>query len=292
MSASWRGISSVTRREAGWLAMALLAFGPVPARAAEELNLGTIGDSPTKTIKRFTPLKDYLASKGLPIGKIVSTQTIEEMIDLLKEGKVDFVFESPYGAIQMMEAAGANPVLIREKDGVHSYRSVIFVDARSPIQGFGDLVDKVIAFQDSGSTSAYMLPKTLLQKAGYELAESTRPIPGKIAYYFAGTDANLIAHVQLGRAAAGGTDPVVVSKLPRFRILSPQSPSVPRHVMVVRPSVDHAELKVALLGMAQDPAAANVLKAIETPTGFSAFDRDPHRIMEEVKVNLGLGPAF
>lgn len=291
MAASKQRVPSLTRRGAGTLAAALLAAGLAPALAAEELNLGTIGESPTKTIRRFTPLKDYLAKKGLPIGKIVGTETVEEMIGLLKEGKVDFVFESPYGALQMMEVAGAQPVLIREKDGVRSYNSVIFVDARSPVRGFDDLVGKVIAFQDPGSTSAYMLPKTLLQQRGYALAESAQPVPGKIAYYFAGTDANLIAHVQLGRAAAGGTDPVVVATLPRFRILQPQSPSVPRNVMVIRPGLDHAALKAALLGMAHDPDAAGVLNAIETPTGFSAFEGDPGRSMEEVKVSLGLGPS-
>src|SRR5687767_411578 len=94
--------------------LALLGSG-FPALMADELKFGMISDSPSKMIKRFAPLNDYLRSKGLPMGKIVSAQSIDGMIELIKKEKVDFTFESPNGAIQIMEATGAVPVLIREK---------------------------------------------------------------------------------------------------------------------------------------------------------------------------------
>jgi phosphonate transport system substrate-binding protein len=270
------------------VALPVLCVGGTPALAVEELDLGMISDSPSKTIKLFTPLHDYLTSKGLPMGKIITTQSIGGMIDLIKEEKIDFVFESPYGAVQIMEATGAIPVLIREKDGIREYNSTIFVNRSSPIEDLDDLTGKIVVFEDPGSTSSYILPRNLLLGVGLELVESAQPIPGKVAYYFSRGDANVLAHVKLGRADAGGIDRAAVADLPQFRILSPESGYVPRHVLLVRDGVDYGDLKEALLNMAADPDASDVLTAVETPTGFSEFEGDPREIMDEVQATLGL----
>ena len=267
--------------------LSMLFAGGMPALTAEELDFGMVSDSPSKMIKRFAPLHDYLRSKGLPMGKMVSARSVDEMIDLLEGKKVDFVFESPYGATQIMDATGAVPVLIREKDGIKTYNSVIFVNNSSAIENFKDLLGKVVAFEDQESTSSYILPRTLLLNAKLELIESTKPIPNKVAYYFSRGDENVLAHVKLGRADAGGIDRGAVAELPQFRILSPESGYVPRHVLLVRDGVDYDGLKEALLNMAADPHAADVLTAVETPTGFSAFEGDPREIMDQVRASLG-----
>ena len=270
------------------VALPVLCVGGTPAVGVEPLDLGTISDSPSKMIKRFTPLHAYLASKGLPIGRISNAQSISEMIELIKGAKVDYVFESPYGAVQIMEASGAIPVLIQEKDGVREYNSVIFVNRSSPIEDLDDLNGKIVVFQDPGSTSSYILPRNLLLGAGLELVELAERVPGKIAYYFSGQDANVLAHVKLGRADAGGTNKGAVAHLPQFRILSPELRYVPRYVLLVREGVDYGDLKEALLNMEADPAASDVLTAVELPTGFSEFEGDPREVMNEVKAALGL----
>jgi phosphonate transport system substrate-binding protein len=176
-----------------------------------------------------------------------------------------------------MEATGAHPILIREKDGIREYNSVVFVNKDSDIENFADLAGKVVVFQDPGSTSAYILPRNLLAEAGLELVESERPVPGKLAYYFSGDDENLLAHVKLGKADAGGVDRTAVTQLPDFRIVPPESGYVPRHVVLVRDGPDSGALKDALLKMAADPEASEVLEAIETPTGFAACTTRPWR---------------
>ncbi len=196
------------------IALSIALMGGLPALKAEELNLGLISDSPSKMIKRLTPLNDYLKRKGLPMGKILSADSIAGMAELIKEKKVDFVFESPHGAIQIMEATGAVPVLIREKDGIREYNSVVFVNGNSPIDSLDDLKGKIVVFEDPESTSSYILPKNLLQAAGLELVESSKAVPGKVAYYFARGDTNVLAHVKLGRADAGGLDRRAVAKAP------------------------------------------------------------------------------
>ena len=270
------------------VALMVLCTAGTPVPAQEKLDLGMISDGPSKTIKLFTPLFEYLKAQGLPMGKITSAESVDGMVDLIKQGKVDFVFESPYGAAQLMEATGAYPILIREKDGIREYNSVVFVNKDSDIENFADLAGEVVVFQDPGSTSAYILPRNLLAEAGLELVESERPVPGKLAYYFSGDDENLLAHVKLGKADAGGVDRTAVTQLPDFRIVPPESSYVPRHVVLVRDGLDSGALKDALLKMAADPEASEVLEAIETPTGFSEFEGDPSKIMNDLKAALGL----
>jgi hypothetical protein len=126
----------------------------------------------------------------------------------------------------------------------------------------------------------------LLLDAGLELVASGKPVPGKVAYYFSRDDANVLAHVKLGRADAGGINKEAVVHLPQFRTLSPESGYLPRHVLLVRDGVDYGELKKALLAMAADPAASDALAAMETPTGFSEFVGDPRETMDRVRAIL------
>ena len=141
-------------------------YGPVDAVSAEQLNLGMIDDSASKMIKRFTPLMNYLNDNGVSAGKIVTARTVDQMVEFFDEGKVDFMFESPYAALELMDKTGAVPILIREKSGVKSYNSVIFVKKDSPVKAFSDLVGKVVAFEDPTSTSSYLMPVNLLKNAG------------------------------------------------------------------------------------------------------------------------------
>ena len=208
-----------------WLvlvALHTLCAGPQPASAAEQLNLGMISDSPARTIKKFAPLLDYLRNKGLPMGQVINARSLDEMIELLKNKKVDFVFESSNSAIRMMDEAGAIPILIREKDGIREYNSVIFVNKNSPVKKMTDLLGKIVVFQDPESTSSYFLPRNLLAGAGLDLIEANEPVPGKVAYYFSRSDPNVLAHVKLGKADAGGTSSEAVAHLPQFRILQPR----------------------------------------------------------------------
>lgn len=282
------GVSGAGSRALGAVVLLSLAISGAPLAAAELLEMGTISESPSKMIKRYEPLSKYLASKSLPMGKINNAHSVEEMIDLIGAGKVDFMFESPYGAVQIMMKTEASPVLIYEKDGVRQYNSVLFVKEASSIEGLDDLTGKVVAFEDPGSTSGYVLPKNLLAQTGLRLVEATEPVPGAVAYYFANGDTNVLAHVKLGRADAGGLDKGALSGSADYRMLTPESGYVPRQVLLVRDGVDHDALKQALLGMAADADAAAALESMETQTGFSEFAGDPRAIMNEVRADLGL----
>ncbi len=265
-------------------------YGPLETVSAEQLNLGMIDDSASKMIKRFTPLMNYLNDNGVPAGKIVTAKTVDKMIEFFNEGKVDFMFESPYAALELMDKTGAVPILIREKSGVKSYNSVIFVKKDSPVKSFSDLVGKVVAFEDPTSTSSYLMPVNLLKNAGVTVKESSKPTPGVISYYFSKDDKNTIAQVKAGKkAAAGGIKKSEVEDNPDFRMLSPESSHVPRHVVLIRKGVSSEKLEAVLLKMINDSGAKDVLKTMKTPTGFSEFDGVPVEVMNTtVRKTLGL----
>lgn len=265
------------------------ALFPVSTIAAEKLTLGTINPSPSKMIKRYTPLMDYLNSKGIPAGKVITAKTIAQLIEYFNTGTVDFIFETPYGALEMMDKAGIVPILILEKDGAKEYNSVIFVRKDSPIQELSNLNGKVIAFEEADSTSSYLMPKVLLERAGLKLKESNQPNEGVVSYYFSKDDKNTIAQVKLGdKAHAGGINKSKVEKDADLRMLSPESDYVPRNVVLVRKGVSPDKLAMVLLNMKNDPAAADILKELKTPTGFSEFVGDPSVIMN-TKVRKALG---
>ena len=101
---------------------------------------------------------------------------------------------------------------------------------------------------------------------------------------------NSIAQVKSGKKAnAGGIKKKEVEGNPEFRLLTPESVYVPRHICLVRQGVSFDKLKNVLLNMKNDPDAAEALKAMKTPTGFSEFDGDPSQVMNvTIRQFLGL----
>ena len=170
-----------------WLvlvALHMLCAGPQPASAAEQLNLGMISDSPARTIKKFAPLLDYLRNKGLPMGQVINARSLDEMIELLKSKKVDFVFESSNSAIRMMDEAGAIPILIREKDLNPRIQLSDFCQIKITGKEDGGFAGKIVVFQDPKSTSSYFLPRNLLAGAGLDLIKANEPVRARLRTIF------------------------------------------------------------------------------------------------------------
>ncbi len=272
----------------GLLCVGLLLFPGIPALSADKFNLGMVTDSPSKTIQSFSPFMDYLKTRGIPVGTIQTTKTLEAMIKYLKSGEVDFIFESPFGVIKMMDETGAVPILIREKDGIKEYSSVLIVLKDSPATKLPDLVGKVVAFEDPGSTTSFIMPKVMLESVGLKLKESQQAVPGEVAYYFSKDDDNSIAQVKTKKADAAGMKKTKLKNQPDLRVLK-ESQNVPRHVVLVRKGVPFDKFLSVLLSMNKDPKAQDVLKSIQTPTGFSEFQGNPTSVMSTtVRKSLGM----
>jgi phosphonate transport system substrate-binding protein len=252
--------------------------------SAKTLALGIVFQGPREPLEEhFRPLVDYAARKLTPTaetkGMIVVAPTPGQMIRLLEEKRVDFYMESPYPTYLINRLGAAKLLLRRWKGGIGEYRSLIFTNKESGIARLEDLRGKIIAFEDTGSTSGYLLPKLFLLKKGFSVVE--KPSAGakvsdrEIGYIFADTYKNIASLVVQNKVAAGAIsndDYASVDDTSKASIsILGESESVPRHLVSVRKDLPEAmakRLKEILLGMHQDEAAKKILQQTDNTTKF------------------------
>lgn len=275
-------MSQVASRAIACIGVLLLlvgAFAP-EARAAEgrKLVLGRISSEPRKHIDRLRAMADYLALRladhGISGAEIVIVDNIAAMRELFSQGKVDLISETAFTALDLSVNGPARPLLREWKKGVAQYHSVVVVRKDSGIDRLEDLRDKKFAFEDSGSTSGYFLPRGALENAGLSLVPlgdpRESPPKGALGYSFAGGEINVIAWVNRGLADAGAIsnldweDPESAPALLRndLKILYETRPVI-RSVMLVRRSLEPSlvqEIEAILLDMDQSDGGRAVLK--------------------------------
>ena len=211
--------------------------------------VGRISENPKKHYPRLKKLADYLASNltglGPTSGAAIFAKDFETLASFFRSGRVDIVSETPFAALRLVEETGAEILLREWKKGVAEYRTVFFVRRDSDINTFKDLVGRTIAFEDEGSTSAFLMPLSVLRREGYDLVRLSSPREApprdKIGYAFAGSENNIAIWVATGIADAGvfsdmdweelGRTPVKLKK--DLRIFFTTEPII-RSVVVVR----------------------------------------------------------
>ena len=284
-----------------WFGLALsLLYGiasaatPAPAGAdnSHVLVLGRISDDPKAHYEQLKSLLDYVVPRmrdvGIAEGRILMARDAQQMASYLRRGRVDWVTETSGTGVQLQKRAGAKPLLLTERGGVSRYHSVFFARKDSGIQSLADLKGRSIAFQGTGSTSAYLVPAAELLGQGLQLqillSPMDRPTPDVVGYVFARSELNIAAWVHKRLVDAG-----VISSLdwgdamrlpPSFRqdlkILH-ETPDYPRALEMVRGDLDpkvEARLREVLLEAAADPAAREALNLFFRTTRFLPVDAE------------------
>lgn len=206
-------------RFANWLLPVLgivVGFAPgvaAPAHAGDgrHLTIGRITEEPGKNIDRLNAMAEYLGTMLGPDNvaavKVVIAETPEAMSEMLRKGEVDLFSETPFVAFDLMEQGLAEPLMREWKKGVAEYHTVIIVRGDDEIRSLEDLRGRKIAFEDSGSTSGYFLPRVALETAGLTLEElddpRSTPAGDVVGYSFAHGEINVVAWVNRGLADAG-----------------------------------------------------------------------------------------
>ena len=249
------------------------------------LSLGLVSETHREEIeKHFQDFIRYVTRKlssGSAIeGRVVVASTHYEMAKLLEQRKVDFYMESAYPTYVVNFVHGAGKLLLRRwKSGLADYYSVIFTRNDSGIKRVEDLKGKTIVFEDTGSTSGYLLPKLFLQRRGLKLTEKGRFSPDSVAtdvgYIFARTQERLVDTVLTKQAAAGAFSNDDFSALEEKKkaeigVLA-QTDRLPRHLLSVRSDLAPAlvdRLENILLAMHDDAEGRKILQKADGTTKF------------------------
>lgn len=262
------------------------AAAAVPLRAEDGvLVLGRISDDPARHYGQLKPLLDYvvprMASVGIHDGRVLMAADAQLMQSYLRRGRVDWINETPAAAMLMAERAGAEVLLVTERQGRSAYRSVIFTHAAAGLRSLADLRGRSIAFQNRISTSAYVVPAALLIEQGMRmelLASPLDPVAGDtVGYLFTRTDGNVWAWVRRGIVAAGATseqDFAAMQNAPDATgdlVVLARSEPFPRALEMVRGDLDarvRARLREVLLAAAADAQGQQALRQYMGTDGF------------------------
>lgn len=254
------------------------------------LVIGKVSLNPKKHYNYLKPMADYVVARmgdlGIDRVEVLMAKNNRQMVSYLKRGKVDWVTETVFSAIEFEEKAGAEPIALKHKKGVGEYHTVFFARKDSGIRGFDDLRGKVIAFQDAGSTSGFFVPAAILLKAGLNLVELDSPrervSDDEVGYVFAKEEINMSTWVHKGLVDAGAfsnldwaKDDHTPDQFRQSLVLFHEDQPYPRAIELVRaglrPEVKQ-RLREILLDSHADPAAKAALKAYQKTTRFEPID--------------------
>lgn len=261
---------------------------PTPA-AEGVIVLGDISDSPSEKIRRFQPLADYLAARlgeyGIGAGEVKIAPDIDTMSEWLANGEVDLYFDSPYPVMIASRASGARPILRRWKGEVDQYHTLFFARTDSGITSLEDLNGRIVAFEESFSTSGYMLPFAHLVMHGMEpvetASENSEVAADEVGYLFSNDDQNTIQWVISGKVPAGVVDSTTYMEIPEDTrealTVVAKTDAVPRQMVLAQPNMDPdllEAIKTELINLDETEEGQAVLEMLAS-TQFDEFPEGP-----------------
>ncbi|MBT8130781.1 MAG: phosphate/phosphite/phosphonate ABC transporter substrate-binding protein [Gammaproteobacteria bacterium] len=242
------------------LALLLSSCNQQDAPAAEKPGSGTpqrsiaLGDiyagDPVARIAHIQPLADFiaagLAERGVRNTTVRVARDIPAMADLMHQGDIDVLIDSPYPVLAVNRLSGGKNILLNQAMDDATYWSVLIARADGQPQQLRDLLGSVVVFEAPHSTSGFLLPAAFIMEAGYTLQGAYGPDstvgPGRIGCYFSGNETNTVRLVLEGKAQAGAISNQDYRELPQatrdqLKILG-RTYSVPRQLVAVRATLD------------------------------------------------------
>jgi len=267
----------------------------------QALVIGKVSNNPKKHFKYLKPIAEYVAlhmkDLGIREARVLLAKDNKELIRYLKQGKVDWVTETPFSAVLFKESAGAEMLLRRWKKGVPEYYTVFITHKDSNIKSLADLKGRTIAFEDPGSTSAFFIPYYIMRKKGLNLVQletlREKPPENMVGYIFAGQEINMSTwlHKKLIAAVSySNLDWIKEDHTPlAFKkdfIIFHQTQPFPRMIELVRKGLDpklKVRLKEVLTNAHNDPEAQEALRNYQKTTKFDELDDKAWNSLEETR---------
>lgn len=275
------------------------------AGARQVLVLGRVSDDPKRHAESMRPILDYvvprLRSVGIREGRILMARDATQMQSYLRRQRVDWVSDTAAMAIEYRDRIGADLLLVSVRGG-ETYHSVFFTWKGSGIKSLEQLRGRSIAFQNSYSTSSYILPAAEMLREGIALdvllSPLDRPAPGRGGYLFARSEGNIVTWVQKRLVDAGtfsnldweGLESVPGSPMQDLEVFH-RTNDVPRSIEVTAPTLDprvRNRLREILLSADGDPAAAAALRRFFGTQRFVPIDAAAERSLVRLRGDANL----
>lgn len=168
---------------------------------------------------------------------------------LLAAGDVDLFSETGVAAASYVDKNDAEVLLHEWRDQVPYYHSLFVIRKGNNILELDDLVGRKVAFDRIGSTTAYVVPMSMLRGAGLgavQIANFNEGTPiKKVGYVFSGRAVNTASWVARGAVEAGAVSDIDMkseAEIPEgirkeLQILTTSVP-LPRSLLLVRRNLD------------------------------------------------------
>lgn len=131
-------------------------------------------------------------------------KSIDTVIKAINSKQVHIFIDSLYATKLVQSGTDISIDIKNWKNGKEGYKSVIFTKSSSSINSLKDLENRTIAFEDEYSTSAYFIPRKILEKYGLSL--SSIKLKNRLRYIFAFSEENVVTKVFFNQVDAGALD--------------------------------------------------------------------------------------
>jgi phosphonate transport system substrate-binding protein len=188
--------------------LALLAFFSITAFAGNPsvLRVSAIPDEdPTKLLRKYQPLVDYLEAKLEMKVKFVPVLDYAATVEGMAADKLDMVWYGGFTAVQAMKRAGGIPIVQRAWDT--KFHSKFIANAKTDINGLDNLKGRTFAFGSVSSTSGHLMPRYYLLNKGIDPEKDFKRIS------FSGAHDATAKWVESGKVDAGALNEAVWKRL-------------------------------------------------------------------------------
>lgn len=230
-----------------------------------------------KLFSIWQPIVDDLQRRTGQRFELVTSLSVGEYDNDVKNGRYDFIYVNPYMVPLIDKQPGYQP-LIRDAAALHG---ILVVRKDSPLQRVEDLRDKTLAVPSMSALGASLLLRAELDR---DFGVKTRPIIAK-------THSSVFLHVVNGLADAGGSvqkalaeqnDPVRDSLKVLHRTRDVPSHPIAGHQRV--PAKVREQVRQALLDMSADPQGRALLAEVPMREAVAARAED-YQVLRKLKLD-------